>query len=1001
MISPSLDEAFDRVRELADDFHKHRAAYMRADYSEAQARQDFIDKFLTALGWDVAHNHQRNPFEQEVRVERNVDVGHSQKRADYAFYIKPNFRDVRFYVEAKRPSAVLETKDNYFQAIRYGWNSGTPIVFLTDFEGTHVLDCRYRPDIDTALQRCLLKLHYSEYRDKDKFAKLYFLLSRDAVADGAQEKFAASFTKRGRSGAIQRGLFRGGFQSIDETFLTELDEHRDALARSLKTRNPELDGDALTELVQRILDRLVFLRFLEDKLIETTDSVAQFGSKSTAWADFQHASRRLDNKYNGIVYKAHPLIDTERLDVDEDVFAGICEDLADVNNPYNFDLIPIHILGSIYERFLGKVIVTTDKRARVEEKPEVRKAGGVYYTPEYIVRYIVENTVGRLIAGKTPTDVAKMRFADIACGSGSFLLGIFDCLLRFHRDWYNANPKKLKKGECWQDDDGHYRLTLSKRREILLNNIYGVDVDPQAVEVAQLSVYLKLLEEETTATASGYQQEMHAALLPALSRNIVCGNSILEPKMLQSGLFGDDLERKVNPMSFEARFSTIMAAGGFDAIVGNPPYVNAWELYESQPEMRELLNHLEAYSMADRHWDLYVLFLERALSKVRTGGFVGYIIPFSFAIQKYAEKARKYLLERCRIESILDLRAVRVFGKVPVITIVPIVSKVAPAAEACVEIRAPLIDNTGTFVGVTRRHETAQTVLHEQHESMLRLDLSPTSLALIDRVRTRSLPLGDLCYVNYGAQMSSKKKGAFGKGEVIHAKKKNLSFKPVVSGRELFRYEIRWSGRFVDYSRAPEMYGPRWPEFFEQPKLMVRDITGTHRIEATLDNSGYYCDHTILCAQRNCDVTKWKAFAPEDIHRSSEFSREFLAAVVASRIVSAFYYLVLTGEGVRIGGGFHTYPETIRQFPVPKLDFANRNHVQFHDRLGALAKRVLESRMKLPDAKTDRDVDYHMRRAEEAEAEIDLLLYEFYGLGAEAIRLVESLTIADDVGTKP
>ncbi len=130
----AVDVAHARVKELARDFERHHHVYTSSEYSEAQARQDFIDKLLNALGWDVHHAQQRNPFEQEVKVERNVNVGGtSQRRADYALYISPNFRDVRLYIEAKKPRGALATADNYFQAIRYGWNSQTPLAVLTSF----------------------------------------------------------------------------------------------------------------------------------------------------------------------------------------------------------------------------------------------------------------------------------------------------------------------------------------------------------------------------------------------------------------------------------------------------------------------------------------------------------------------------------------------------------------------------------------------------------------------------------------------------------------------------------------------------------------------------------------------------------------------------------------------------------------------------------------------------------------------------------------------------
>jgi type I restriction-modification system DNA methylase subunit len=256
---------------------------------------------------------------------------------------------------------------------------------------------------------------------------------------------------------------------------------------------------------------------LEDKQIEPQYLVSKFGERGSVWGDFIATSRRLDGIYNGIVFKENTVLDKPTFKVDDDQFGEICEALAHVNSPYDFNAIPIHILGSIYERFLGKVIVATDKRARVEEKPEVRKAGGVYYTPEYIVRYIVENTVGKLIEGKTPAKIAEMRFADIACGSGSFLLGVYDLLIRYHTKFYNENPRKAKKGDVMQREDGLH-LSLRKKREILVNNIYGVDIDNQAVEVAQLSLYLKLLQDETPGSTRQYFLDFEQqALLPSLT----------------------------------------------------------------------------------------------------------------------------------------------------------------------------------------------------------------------------------------------------------------------------------------------------------------------------------------------------------------------------------------------------------------------------------------------------------------------------------------------------
>ena len=495
MPSPiTLDSAHAAVIALINTFQQNQSRYLAPNYQEAEVRKDFIDKFWKALGWDVDHDEQTNPAEQEVKIERGVAVATAQKRADYAFFLQPNYRDVRFFVEAKKPSVELnQNADAYFQTVRYGWNANTPLAVLTDFEQFHVLDCRAKPDIRTATQRAHKTYRYTDFLARETFAEVYWLFSREALASGAFDRYITTLPKP-KDAAKQYKLPVKGFQAVDESFLAELEQHRETLAKAFKRDNESLDGYTLTEVTQRVLDRLVFLRFLEDKLIETEISVDGIAKNSAPWREFVDESKRLNARYNGAVYKPHPLIDSARFSVNSADFAEVCRALSSAHSPYNFNVIPIHILGSIYERFLGKVIVATDKRARVEAKPEVRKAGGVYYTPEYIVRYIVDQTVGKQIEGKTPAEIAKLRFADIACGSGSFLLTVFDTLLRYHTRWYNEHSDKAERAGCVPTDDGAWRLSLKQRREILLNNVYGVDIDAQAVDVTQVSLYLKLLE---------------------------------------------------------------------------------------------------------------------------------------------------------------------------------------------------------------------------------------------------------------------------------------------------------------------------------------------------------------------------------------------------------------------------------------------------------------------------------------------------------------------------
>jgi len=736
MKTATLDSAFQQVRELAERFKAGEARYLLSDYSEAQARKDFIDKFFMALGWDVNHDHQTNPYEQEVKVEPSAA---GQRRADYSFHLAPNFRDVRFFVEAKKPSGEIATNLNYFQTIRYGWNSETPLAVLTDFEQFHVLDCRYKPNLEAAINQSLQKYHYLDYANLEKFKKLYWLFSREAVANGSLEKYAAGLPKP-RGGARIRSLFPIGIQQgIDESFLAELDEHRLTLAKGFKNKNPNLDSETLTELVQRTLDRLVFIRFLEDKGIEPARMVEAFGESDDAWEDFIAASRRLDGIYNGIVYKHHDILDSPRFRADEKSFADICEKLAHINSPYDFNAIPIHILGSIYERFLGKVIIATDKRANVEEKPEVRKAGGVYYTPEYIVRYIVEKTVGKLIAGKTPDQIAEMRFADIACGSGSFLLGVYDLLLECHGRYYNNNPGKARKGDCIERD-GKLYLSLHKKREILLNNIYGVDIDAQAVEVCQLSLYLKLLQEETEGSARQYSLDFEHVkkmqkILPDLGKNIICGNSLIGTDILEGQLFPSEEERKLNPMNFEDSFPEVMKRGGFDAIVGNPP----WGAELRVAERRSLV---ECYPLVPtKTKDSYLYFICRAFDLLRESGSLGYIVPNTWLLINTACEFRRHLLSY-DVKEIID-HGDGVFAQATVESATFVLSKTKRQTSKCRAVRI----RKGKVV---LDHLVDRQIWLEDEYSRIIVDIDERIYNLLKKLRAKADPFDKGCVIIWG-----------------------------------------------------------------------------------------------------------------------------------------------------------------------------------------------------------------------------------------------------------
>jgi len=961
MPTAAFEEAFEKVSKLAATFQANEDRYLSPDYQEAEARKDFIDKFFIALGWDVNHDQQTNPYEQEVKVEPPVSAG-GQRRADYAFHVAPNYRDVRFYVEAKKPHGDVATVDNYFQTIRYGWNSETPLAVLTDFEQLHVLDCRYKPDIDTALYRQVAKYHYSEYIDRKKFAEIYWLFSREAVADGSLEKRAKELPKpRGKARQLA-GLFPGGYQSIDESFLKELDEYRTSLAHTFKNKNPKLDSETLTELAQRTLDRLVFLRFLEDKGIEPQRLVDKFGDKGAAWEDFIAASRRLDGIYNGVVFKRHDILDGDKFRVDDTVFADICESLAHINSPYDFNAIPIHILGSIYERFLGNVIVATDKRVRVEPKPEVRKAGGVYYTPEYIVRYIVENTVGKLIAGKTPGQIAEMRFADIACGSGSFLLGVFDLLLTYHGHYYNDNPNKARKGDCI-NRDGKLYLSLRKKREILLKNIYGVDIDAQAVEVCQLSLYLKLLQEETEASTHQYLLDfVHIALmkklLPDLSKNIVCGNSLIGTDILEGQPSANDDERKLNPMNFEDAFPEVMKRGGFDAVVGNPPYGAL--LSEGQ------MDYLRSkYETATSELDTYSLFMEKAIKLCRPSGRVSMIVPTGWYSGVRFSSFRQHFV--CNTDPQLFVNLPYDVFEAWVDTTI-FVSVKRPKTVAWPR-KAPCAVLLKTF---PKRHKIEQIAEFEEGTETAELTswfaggsdqfltyADTTAAQLITKIQSRSKPLKDFADVQRGVtpfNLTEKPDHAHSR-RAFEGTVRRYSFDP---GKKRF---VRFDDSLAE---------PKPERYFKGHRILLRElISRQFRLQAVKVTEDFVTNksmQSILPIVGGPDLN-------------------YLLGCLNSGLMS-WYFLRRSNIAQRDDFPKIVLKET-RNLPIRPINFSDPADKARHDEMVTKVDAMLEAKMQLAKAKTDKDKTYYESKCAVLDRQIDRLFYDLYGLTEKEIQIVE------------
>lgn len=679
MQAMTYEEGLSQVRELVGRFKRNLSHYRSTDFDETSTREQFINPLFEALGWDVLDHaglgsnrdvifHSRlvaqhqvaglEAWDEDLSTDELAAREPTVRIPDYAF--RHDGR-VQFFVEAKKPSTSIRRRGPAFQVKSYAWSQQIPFAVLTDFQELRVFNCTARPDYDAPEAGLLegFSLNFQEY--ESAWPRLWETLSMQAVSAGTLERLRMPSAPRG---AIP----------VDESFLRDLDQWRNLLARDILTRNPDLTSWQLAEATQRILDRLVFLRVCEDRGIEEEFSLRRFSRVTDAYHAMLPQFRRLDSIYNGALFADHF---AERLEVGDGVFQRLIAGLY-FPAPYRFDAIGVDLLGAIYERFLSKE-VDTNSQSLFVDKPEIRHGGGVYYTPRWVVDRVVAKTLDPLLETcRTPRAVANLRILDPACGSGSFLLGALDHLIAWHEHYFTEHPD--------ESPDSHYRGTLGRehlttdfKAQIVTNCLYGVDIDPQAVEVAQMSIYLKILEEENSSTLARQPRLFHAALLPDLRHNIRSGNSLLDTSQISGSLLYDEaMRRRINPFDWRDDvygFGRIFTeTGGFHAIIGNPPYARVQVLRHDRPE--ECAAYAEQYrSGSIGSFDIASLFVERSLTLLRAGrtrdrdGRLGFIISRQFAETDAGQPLRQLLADGKHVDEIVDFGTGLVFDPVSAYTL--------------------------------------------------------------------------------------------------------------------------------------------------------------------------------------------------------------------------------------------------------------------------------------------------------------------------------------------
>lgn len=978
-IPHTKEESLQIIKDLVARFKQNEKSYTSVIYDESNTRTDFIDKFFEALNWDVRNDNGFAERFREVVREDKVVINGQTKAPDYSFRLGGQ---KIFFVEAKKPS--VNIKDDIapaYQLRRYAYTAKLPLSILTDFEEFAVFDTKIKPNPnDKASAARIQYMRYDQY--EENFDYLWNTFSKEAVQTGSFDQYCES------------GKNKRGTSEIDNELLSTIEKWRLDLAKNIALRNPQLSLRNLNIAVQKIIDRIIFLRIAEDKDMEDLETLKNACNSSDAYNELKKVFENANVKYNSGLFASENWIN--ELIIDSKVLKDIANELYYPSCPYAWVALPVEVLGNIYEKFLGSEInfknVKNGHTVTVEEKPEIKKAGGVFYTPTYIVKYIVEQTIGKKLANCTPENASSITICDPACGSGSFLVGAFKYLLNWYLDKYTKNKteenKNLKTGKLISVKNG-IELSIQEKKKILTTHIYGVDIDAQAVEVTKLSLYLQMLEGEGKQENSLFREsDMH--VLPYLGDNIKCGNSLIGSDFYASqdlSLFEEEAMYKVNAFDWEKEFSQIFKNGGFDCVIGNPPYVNI----NTMPEYHEYFS--KKYSEIHTGYnDLMYYFLYRGINLLNKTGIYGVITSNYFLGNEYAKKLRLFL--NSKVTSIINFKNAQIFSEASVHTTLLFAKNENTENE--IKIFTYRENKSPQEVILNESYDFSTLTKNELSDTWLIADKSSTSI--INKINTNSVFLGDIAEIVKGAETG--KNGIFSVPYKII--KDNLIEEEIVrkciKNSHIHRYHINSVDLFLIYcdnnfssKKYPNAYkylekyknelsdrrGPKnneyewWrlhrpsvKEFHDAPEKIIVPYRAEHNRFA-YDDQQFFNDGGDIRAivmKENCG-----------------YLIKYILALLNSTLLDWYFGFI----GKTKGNSREYFNKPLALIPIKSATESQQQE------LANLATLMMDAVKRQQEAKSDQEKNICKMRIEAIDAQINAKVYALYGLTEDEIAIVE------------